>query len=319
MFYSYAALQLPNAFFLLYSLAMTILDKILKEKRSEVDTQSKEQPLALVQAVAHSRYKPRGFAAAIAAAERPAIIAEIKRGSPSRGVFRRSLDPVEAAHAFSRGQAACLSILTDAQFFAGSISFVPLVRDHLQKSGLHTPILRKDFIIDPYQVWQSKAIGADAVLLILAALDEQQYQSLLSLALELELDVLIEVHNTEELQAAIRGLQAVYPAHCNDTIESDPIHNGKAQALLGINNRDLHSFVCDLEVTERLAAEAQHLLQESAPALHSVQLISESGIHHRADIDRLLACGVDGFLVGESIVAEGDLEQNLRALRAVGS
>lgn len=285
---------------------MSILDKIIAKKWQELEAQTREQPLERVQALANSRYQPRGFARTLRDAEAPAIIAEIKRGSPSRGVFRRSLDPVDAALSFAHSGACCLSVLTDLEFFSGSLSFVPLIRDHLNKSNLALPLLRKDFIVDRYQIWQSLALGADALLLILAALSDDSYQSLLAESLDAGLDVLIEVHDEEELTRAITGLRNVYPQKRTN-----------AEALLGINNRCLKSFVTDLGTTERLSALAIHQLQESDISLHRIPLITESGISTREDIDRMLHCAVDGFLVGEALVLEGDLAENLRALRGV--
>ena len=282
---------------------MNILDKIIQEKKQEVARLHREQPLAHLQELAHGRYTPRGFARAIRARDDAAIIAEFKRGSPSRGVFARSLDPVVTGLAFAQAGACCISVLTDAPFFAGSLGFLPLIRDHLDKSEFETPLLRKDFMIDPLQIWQSRAIGADAVLLILAALDDEQFCILLETAFEVGLDILVEVHTSEELQRAVKCLQTVYTKEV-----------AECEILLGINNRDLTTFVTDLGVTEKLAAEAIHLLQESDPVLHSIQIISESGITERADIDRLQACAVDGFLVGEALVATGNAGENLRTL-----
>lgn len=282
---------------------MSILDEIIEEKRRELALLLVEQPLQQLKELAMGRYEPRGFAKALRQSVDAAIIAEYKRGSPSRGMFQKSLDPVSTALAFARAGASSISVLTDAKFFFGSLAFVPLIRDHLKKAGFETPLLRKDFIIDPLQVWQTRAIGADAMLLILAALDDEQFSSLLRTGLEVELDILVEVHNSEELHRAIRCIEKEYPGE-----------NSSSEILLGINNRDLNTFVTDLSVTETLAAEAIKLLGASDSALGQIQLISESGIFTRADIDRLLACNVNGFLVGEALIAKGDPGENLQQL-----
>lgn len=281
---------------------MSILEKILVQKRSEVASQKADQDLERVKQIALERVQPRGFAAALRG-KSPAIIAEIKRGSPSRGDIRRNLDPVAAATAFANNGAAALSILTDSQFFLGSLAFVPVVREQLSKQGQEIPILRKDFIIDPYQVWQSRAMGADAILLIVAALQDEQFATLLRETFAAGLDVLVEIHDEEELHRAIAALSTVFA-------ESEP----KSRPLLGINNRDLRTFTTDLRVTERLAKTYQTALATTSGPLNTLLLVSESGISSRDDLETLAGYGANAFLVGESLVASGEPGENLRQL-----
>ncbi|MCL4153670.1 UNVERIFIED_CONTAM: hypothetical protein GTU68_024331 [Idotea baltica] len=263
--------------------------------------------------LANNGYKPRGFANALETAQDAAIIAEFKRGSPSLGVFQRSLDPVRTAIDFASAGASCISVLTDAKFFAGSLGFVPLIRDHLENKGYSTPLLRKDFIIHPHQVWQSRAIGADAMLLIMAALSDEQFCELLQTGFNTDLDILVEVHNSQELQRAIKCIRL-------ENKES----TSKSRIILGINNRDLASFKTDLKVSEKLAAELKEIFAQASELtenkiLATIPIVSESGIKTRKDIDQLMAHSIRAFLIGESLVIKGSPKENLEKLLAKNS
>ena len=262
---------------------MTILTDILDKKRSEVAESRRRISGSEIKAHAHAVTEPpRGFFAALASAEAPAVIAEIKRRSPSRGLIREDFDPALLAGGYERGGAAALSVLTDESFFGGSLSYLKTVRE---ASGL--PILRKDFIVDPYQVDEARAGGADAILLIVAALDSTELSDLHAYATDLGLDVLVEVHDEGELDRALQ---------CGTR-------------LLGVNNRNLATFEVDLGVTERLAA----LLPDTSDLL----LVAESGIHHNRDMERLRKAGASAYLVGESLMRQADVTLALRELRRI--
>ena len=241
-----------------------ILDQILRRKRDEVQRSQAALPLQAVQAAAAQADGPREFAAAL---RRPGVslIAEVKRASPSKGPLRPDLDAVALARAYAQGGAAALSVLTDGHFFQGSLEDLRAVRHSV---GL--PVLRKDFTIDPYQVYEARAAGADAILLIVAALDDQALHSLHRLAVELGLAALVEVHSEAELARALK----------------------LGPAIIGVNNRDLQTFEVSLDTTARL--------RPLVPA--GVALVAESGVHSRSDVARLEALGVDAILVGESLV-----------------
>lgn len=249
-----------------------ILKRILEVKRSEVAQARAQRSLAQLQADARAQDAPRDFAGALRAritAGQAAVIAEIKKASPSRGVLRTDFDPDAIARSYSRHGAACLSVLTDAQFFQGSSS--DLIR---ARGACELPVLRKDFIVDPYQVAQARAMGADCILLIAAALDQTQMSELEAAAHELGMAVLLEVHDGEELE---RALALTTP-------------------LIGVNNRDLRSFVTRLETTLDLLADI--------PADRIV--ITESGIMSSADVRRMRSAGVNAFLVGEAFMRAQD-------------
>jgi len=256
-----------------------ILEQILAHKREEVATAKARTPLAALQERSAAMGPPRGFAAALhRAAERgTAIIAEVKKGSPSKGIIRPDFDPVAIARGYEQGGATALSVLTDERFFLGRLDFLPLVA-----GAVSIPLLRKDFIIDPFQLYEARAYGADAVLLIAAALPEAEMTELAGTAHQLGLDVLAEVHDEKELDAVLAA-----PAD-----------------LIGINNRNLGTFYTDLAVSERLIPRI--------PGDRFV--VSESGVHCRADIRRLRAAGARAFLVGESLMRETDVAAALAAL-----
>ena len=274
---------------------MNILEKILKNKRLEIDAAKKQASLAELQGAASRAPKPLPFVAALRESY-PSVIAEVKRASPSKGIIREELNPVATALGYAKAGAACISVLTDSAFFGGELSYLQTIRTALSKHGLQTPLLRKDFIIDEYQLLESRAHAADAVLLIVAALDRQTLKSLHAKALELELDVIVEVHNADELQDFIE-LQNISSGQFSDT------------TLLGINNRDLTDFSVSLQTSVDLIARYRSLCKNS-----SQLIISESGIHRAADMHLLGNAGADGFLIGESLVRSGEPEENLRTL-----
>lgn len=249
-----------------------ILKKILEHKKKEVHAQSEKVSLrTLHQKIADSP-PPRGFAQAIEARlqlQQIAIIAEIKKASPSKGLLRPDFQPAQIAQSYENNGAACLSVLTDKHFFQGA-------NDYLQQVHVTSalPILRKDFIIDPYQIYEARAIGADCILLIVAALDDVQLHDFIELTTHLSMDVLVEVHNQVELE---RALQFNF-------------------RLVGINNRNLHTFNTDLETTLNLLPQI--------PKKRIV--ISESGIYTSQDIALLSNAGISTFLIGEAFMKASD-------------
>jgi indole-3-glycerol phosphate synthase len=257
-----------------------ILQRILARKAEELAERSTKLPLKELSARVADMPDTRGFAAAIEAkiAEGlPAVIAEVKKASPSKGVIRSEFDPVAIARSYEAGGAACLSVLTDKDFFQGSEDFLQQAR-----AACSLPVLRKDFVIDPYQVYEARAIGADCILLIVAALGDAALLELSLLAAELDLDVLCEVHDTEELERA----QAV------------PV------PLIGVNNRNLRTFETSLDTT----LELQHLME------YDRVLVAESGIHTPADVARLRDAGINAFLVGEAFMRAADPGLELKRL-----
>lgn len=246
-----------------------ILERILDAKREEVARRRQELPLGALAAAAASQAPPRGFRQALAARRTVGVIAEVKRRSPSKGPLREDLDPSALAQAYQHGGAACVSVLTDQPFFGGSPADLQAA-----KRAVSLPVLRKDFVIDPYQVYEARAWGADAVLLIVAALSSVQLRELLALTGELGMDALVEVHTAAELETALAA----------------------GARLVGINNRDLRSFDTRLDVSLNLAGQVPP----------GIVLVSESGIQTRSDVERLAAAGVDAILVGETFVKSPD-------------
>ncbi len=260
---------------------LDILQKIVAHKRAEVAAAKARFPLErLRERLALVEDRPRGFARALrtmAESGGTAVIAEVKKGSPSKGVIRADFDPLAIAEIYQAHGATCLSVLTDEKFFLGHLSYLGLIREAV---GL--PLLRKDFICDPYQIVEARAFGADAVLLIAAMLADAQLEDFAGQAKELGLDVLLEVHDEAELERALA-------TDCE---------------LIGVNNRSLRSFVTDLATTERLA-----------PRISSDRLlVAESGIHSRADVERLQRAGAAAFLIGESLMREADIGAKLEEL-----
>ena len=261
-----------------------ILAKILAQKSEEVAALRKRTSRAALEDLAAEQGAARGFARALRerAASGPAVIAEIKKASPSRGLIRPNFDPPALAADYAAGGAACLSVLTDERFFLGSAEHLKQAR-----AACALPVLRKDFTVDALQVAEARALGADAILLIAAALSPAQMNELAAAARELGLDVLVEMHDRAELEAVQR---ARLPAGC----------------LLGINNRDLRTFETRLETTLELLPQL--------PA--GAEVVTESGIGSAADIARLRAAKVDRFLIGESLMRAGSPGAALRELLA---
>lgn len=255
------------------------LTEICNTKRQEVVDRKSKTTLADLEARATSQSLPRGFRTALEAKAESgfALIAEIKKASPSKGLIRNDFDPPSHARAYESGGAACLSVLTDAPYFQGHEDYLIAAR-----AACALPVLRKDFMVDPWQVVESRAIGADAILIIVAALEATLMAEIEAAALERGMDVLVEVHNEAEMERAAR----------------------LRSRLIGVNNRDLKRFVTDLATTERLAPLAPE----------GTLLVSESGINSHADLLRLADCGARTFLVGESLMRAEDVEQATRAL-----
>ncbi len=257
-----------------------ILKKILRRKVEEIARRRARVPQPVLQERAAAQPPARGFAGRIACRVgqgRTAVIAEIKKASPSKGVLRSDFDPAGIARAYEQAGAACLSVLTDKDFFQGDERFLQQAR-----AACALPVLRKDFIIDPYQVYESRCIGADCILLIVAALDDERLKMLAVLAQELGLDVLVEVHDRSELERAL----------------ALPV------TLVGINNRDLHSFETRLETTLALLP---HIPDDRV-------VVTESGILEPAHVAMMEAAGVHAFLVGEAFMRAPDPGVALRHL-----
>ena len=257
---------------------MTLLDRILEVKRGEIAAARRRLPDAELEKRARAAGTPRGFVAALRK-KRPAVIAEIKRASPSKGVLRSQFDPAEIAKSYEKCGAACMSVLTDVQFFQGSPEHLTQAR-----SACALPALRKDFVIDPYQVMESRALGADCILLIAACLAEAQMREFEALAQALGMAVLVEVHDAAELEVAL----------------------ALRTPLVGINNRNLRSFETRLETTLELLPRI--------PADRIV--VTESGIGSSADVARLRERGVHTFLVGEAFMRAPDPGKALQQLFA---
>jgi indole-3-glycerol phosphate synthase len=260
--------------------ASTILRKIIARKREEVATLKQRDSIGSLEQRIADQSPVRGFARALqerVAAAEPAVIAEVKKASPSKGVIRADFQPAQIAASYQSGGASCLSVLTDVDFFQGSDTYLQEAR-----AACDLPVLRKDFTVDPYQVIEARAIGADAVLLIVAALEGDQMQELAHTAAELGLDVLVEVHDRAELERAL---------------ELDT-------SLIGINNRDLHTFETRLETTLELLPYV--------PADHVV--VTESGIHTAEDVALMRNHQVYGFLVGEAFMRAPEPGEKLREM-----
>jgi indole-3-glycerol phosphate synthase len=258
---------------------VTILDEILAHKRQELAAaRARVAPERMAEQARRMAQPARGFRAALRAAPRPRVIAEIKRRSPSRGEIRPDLDPVACAKVYAEAGAAALSVLTDSRFFGGSLGHLGAVR-----AAVDLPILRKDFVLDAYQLDEARVAGADAVLLIASALAPAELRALLRRCDELGLDALVEVHDEAELETALAA----------------------GASLVGINNRDLRTFEVDLATSERLAPRVPE----------GVLVVAESGISRYADVERLERAGAHAVLVGEALMREPDLGAALARLR----
>lgn len=270
---------------------MNILDEIVEQKKREVA----QLPARLIAAgdlhdAMLERGERRDFLAALRGASRIAphasrlaLIAEVKKASPSAGIICPDFDPVRIAKEYEAAGASCLSVLTDEKYFQGSLDYLRQIR-----AAVKLPLLRKDFIIDERQILEAIEWGADAILLIVAILTDAQLARFHSLAIEAGLAALVEVHDEAELERALK----ISPA------------------LIGVNNRNLKTFQVDLGVTERLAAK----VRASSMIHHASLLVAESGIHTRADVDRLQQCGAGAILVGESLMKHGDIATKVREL-----
>lgn len=258
---------------------MNKLEEICANKREEVSARKATRSLSELDRLADQQSAPRGFLAALQAKAETgfALIAEIKKASPSKGLIREDFRPADHARAYEAGGAACLSVLTDTPYFQGHEDYLIAARQ-----ACNLPVLRKDFMVDPWQVAEARSIGADAILIIVAALDDFEMAEIEAAAIEREMDVLVEVHNEAEMDRAAK-LQS---------------------RLIGVNNRDLTRFVTDLAVTERLVKRAPE----------GALLVSESGISNHADCQRLARSGVRSFLVGESLMRQDDVEEATRTL-----
>jgi len=263
-------------------MSATILKKIIARKWEEIAERKPQVSLHELEQRIAAQSACRGFSASMlqrAQAKDYAVIAEVKRASPSKGVIREDFDPAEIARSYEAGGATCLSVLTDVDFFQGSDAYLEQAR-----AACELPVIRKDFFVDPYQVFEARAVGADCILLIVAALEDGQMAELNQVAGELGLDVLVEVHDRAELERAL------------------PLGN----LLVGINNRDLHTFETRLETTWELL---EHIAADR-------MVVTESGIHSREDVEAMRAREVYGFLVGEAFMRAQNPGQRLAEMFA---
>jgi indole-3-glycerol phosphate synthase len=256
-----------------------ILDDIVARKRKDLAEARARFPIAALKKRAMAQSKPKDFAEALNG-KSIKLIAEVKKASPSKGLIAASFDPIKIARIYAQNEAAAISVLTEKHFFLGDLSYLEGIRESLGES--RPPLLRKDFIFDPYQVYESRACGADAILLIAAILKQEELQTLLDLTHELQMKALVEVHSEEEVGIAL---------DCS-------------AGIIGINNRNLADFSVDLSTSEKL--------RQKIPADKLV--VSESGIRNRVDIERLRQCGVHAVLIGEALVSASDIPARIKEL-----
>jgi indole-3-glycerol phosphate synthase len=254
-----------------------ILDEIIVYKKKELAETKRRVPLADIKSRAADAGPTRGFGIALAGCEEIRLIAEVKKASPSKGLIREDFDPVKIAQSYEASGASCISVLTEQKFFQGRLEYLDAIR-----KAVTVPLLRKDFIIDTYQIIEARAAGADAVLLIAACLERQQLEDFIGIARQLHLDVLVESHTYKELDKSLLA----------------------GTVLVGINNRDLATFTVDLQTTIDL--------MKDIPGDRTV--VSESGIRTREDVLKLQRSGVDAILVGESLMREKDVEKKVKEL-----
>jgi len=256
-----------------------ILNEIVKDNLEELEARKHSLPLAELKRVVLEQPPPLEFASGLHG-ERIRLIAEVKKASPSRGIIRPDFDPVDIAQTYASNGASAISVLTETRYFQGSLNHLKDIRNSL--GNKRPPLLRKDFITDPYQVYESRAYGADSLLLIMAILNPQKLEELLRLSHELGMSCLVEVHNEAELEIALRS----------------------GTRIIGINNRDLKTFTVDLATTERLR-----------PLIPRDKIVvSESGIKDRRDMEKLRQWGVDAVLVGESLMSASDIAAKMKEL-----
>lgn len=261
-----------------------ILEKIVWYKEKEVDRLRQRLPLLELRKLVKDLPPPKDFLAAITSAKtKPALIAELKKASPSRGVLREDFDPVAIAQSYARGGASCLSVLTDNKFFQGSFDNLALVR-----KTVNLPLMCKEFILYPYQIYLARTNGADSVLLIAAILNDSDLTYFVKIAKSLGMASLIEVHSLEELDRAL-GVEGV--------------------SLIGINNRNLETFEVDLNITRKLLAARRDTIKK-----RGIKIISESGLHTCDDLKFVQEAGVDGVLIGESLVKQPDITEAITQL-----
>lgn len=258
---------------------MSVLSEILATKRTEVQRRREQVSLQALQEQLMNAPPTRDFRRALAEAQGTALIAEVKKASPSKGILREDFDPLAIAQTYAENGAACLSVLTDEPYFQGKLKYLRQIREIVS-----VPLLRKDFIVDAWQIAESRAAGADAILLIIAALSPHDLTEFLKIAKEYDLAALVEVHDKDELHDALNA----------------------GADLIGINNRDLHTFRTSLSVTLDLVSDL--------PPDPNRLIVSESGIFTRADVQKLETAGVHAVLVGEALMREADIGAKVREL-----
>ncbi len=256
-----------------------ILEQIVADTRLELRARKRAVPLAELQRLVLTQSPPLDFASALCG-ERIRFIAEVKKASPSKGIIRSDFDPVEIAQIYANNGASAISVLTESSYFHGNLSYLKDIKDELGNKGL--PLLRKDFIHDPYQIYESRAYGADSLLLIVAILTPVKLAELITLSHELGMSCLVEVHNKAELEIALRG----------------------GAGIIGINNRNLKTFTVDVAITERL----RNLIPQNRI------VVSESGIKNRSDMEKMKEWGVDAVLVGEALMSAPDIAAKMTEL-----